>query len=259
MHTYETFCRDLEYLREHSTLVSKAAFAGMQQALGISFDLNALPYSDMRGCARIPESRFCDWMHNLCAAGGVFQYQVNQFCLAVQASGVGVDQLDEFQQSVHVPHSASPLRKSFFRDRVVAAADAHIKAFAGEILSVVPILQLFAKLVLVPLGMLASHISLLRIAATILDILRMGDGAALHAHLLRDLSKQFHTEYMDVMPQCCKPKLHYMQRTPAQLERHSKNISCFAPERKHKANKQALHYIFAIWKLRWLCVTLMRC
>jgi hypothetical protein len=242
--TAATFNADLEYLRAQHGVVTATTFNEMSQALGVTFDLHSLPYSDMRGCARIPETRFCDWMHNLCASGGVAQYQVNQFCLAVVASGLTLEMLDDFQQACRRPRSQTHLRKSFFKDRVVHSNTSHIKAFAGEILTVISVLRLFSDLVLAPIGAMAAHVSLLRLMSQMLEILLLGDGAVAHARLLQRISLQYHIEYLALMPQCVKPKLHYMHHTPDQIERHAANLSCFAPERKHQHKKQALNYIY---------------
>jgi hypothetical protein len=242
--TIASFDADLEYLRGQHGAATNAQFNDMQQALGIAFDLDSLAYSDMRGCARIPDSRFCDWMHNLVASGGVAQYQVNQFVHAMATGGLPLQSLDDFQQRCRLPHCQSQLRKSFFKDRLAAGPKAHIKAFAGEMLSIICVLHLFSDLVLAPVAAIAEHASLLRLISKILQILQLGDRAVAHAATLQGLSLQYHTDYLALMPQCVKPKLHYMQHTAEQIERHGVNLSCFGPERKHQANKQALNFIF---------------
>ena len=242
--TTATFNTDWDYLRAQSGVATVAQFGEMQQCLGLTFNVHALPCTDMRDVARIPETRYCDWMHNLCASGGVFQYQVNQFCLALETAGLSKARLDEFQQTCRQPHSSSNLRRSFFQDRVAPLPTNHIKAFASEILAVAVIIHLFCDLVLAPTGVMMEHVSLARAMSTILQILRLGDGAVRHARLLADLLLAYHNDFLALMPQCCKPKLHYVHHTPEQLEMHAVNLSCFGPERKHKNNKQALAYIF---------------
>ena len=96
--TYETFPNDLEWLALQHGAVTKGRFDLMQQALGIAYDPLSLPMSDMRGCARIPDTRFCDWMHNLCASGGVLQYHINAFCIAL----VNMDDVEEQMSLAHL-------------------------------------------------------------------------------------------------------------------------------------------------------------
>ena len=242
--TYESFCEDFEYLRAQSGTASQANFAKMQQALGIVFDLAALPYSGARSIARIPETRFCDWMHNLCASGGVAQYQINQFCIALSAAGISVDQLDIFLGSARTHHAQTKLKAGFFKDRTSRADDAHIRAFAGEVLTAMNVLHLFCKMVLEPINALGAHVSLVVIMSEIFDILCSGDRAAHHVPRLQELLLRFHRQFLEVSPRCCKPKLHYMHHTPQQIGLHRRNLACFAPERKHQANKQALNFIY---------------
>jgi hypothetical protein len=184
-------------------------------------------------------------MHILCASGGVCQYQINSFCNALVSNyGFSLQRLDEFQQSVILPKGHTPLRSSFFRDRVSPNADAHIKAFAGEVLSAMGILQLFCTLVLQPVGELLDQVSLVSCMCDILDILVSGDRATRHVARLKSLCLRYHTESAVVMPRSVKPKMHYMHHVPQQIARHGVNLSCFAPERKHQFNKQLLRHIY---------------
>ena len=247
--TYETFSNDLEWLALQHGAVAKGRFDLLQEALGIAYDPLSLPMSDMRGCARIPDTRFCDWMHNLCASGGVLQYHINAFCIAVVNMGDVEEQmtlahLDEFQRRVKLPSSHSKLDKSYFQDRTSTNPEAHIKGFAGEVLSIVTILQLFCTIVLVPVGGLPQHVSLMQQAFEIVQLLRMGDAVVGHVDRLREVCLQYHTAFLELMPSLVKPKMHYLHHTSQQVARHRINLSCFAPERKHQFNKQCCHFIF---------------
>lgn len=242
--TFDSFHADFDFLHAQKGVVPQARFEEMEQALGIKFCEHALPLTDMRGYARIPESRFTDWMHTLCASGGVVQYQVNQFCLALSDAGVPMERLDTFLDVIKVPWGNAKLKRSFFKDRVNRSTTAHIKAFAAEVLSAVVVLSLFSQLVLVPLGVMGEHVALIGVVAEMLDILQSGDRAVNHVARLQDLCLTYHTQYMALIPQCLKPKLHYMHHTPRQIGQHGKNLACFAPERKHQQNKQACNFIF---------------
>ena len=244
-HTYETFCAQLDYLRAQHGRVSTASFNEMQQALGIKYDPAALPYSCMREVARIPETRICDWMHNLVASGGVAQYQCNQFCLALDGhENFSLAALDEFTSSVKFPRGREKLGRGFFQQRVVVGPKACLRGFAGEVLTAFCVLGLFCELVLLPSGQLPEHASLIVLMCEILELLQMSDAAVPHAGRLEDLMEQYHREYMVVMPQCRKPKLHYMHHTPRQMRKFGKCVSCFAPERYHRMNKGWLNHIY---------------
>ena len=247
--TYETFSNDLEWLALQHGAVTKGRFDLMQQALGIVYDPLSLPMSDMRGCARIPDTRFCDWMHNLCASGGVIQYHINAFCIAVVniedvEEQMSLENLDEFQRRVNVPSSHTKLDKKYFQNRTSTNPETHIKGFAGEVLSIVAILQLFCTIVLVPVGGLPQHVSLMQQAFELLQLLRMGDAVVGHVDRLREVCLRYHTAFLDLMPNSVKPKMHYLHHTAQQVARHRINLSCFAPERKHKFNKQCCNFIY---------------
>ena len=242
--TYEKLSADAAYLTAQHGIGTRTAFAEMEQALGIVYEPSGLPFGSMSSVARIPETRYCNWMHNLCASGGMCQYQVNQFCLALEGEGFSLAHLDEFQQAIKLPTSQTRLRRVFFQDRVARSQTAHIKAFAGEILTAIVVLGLFSKLILQPIGKMQTHTSLLSCMSDILGTLRLGDRAALHVAHLKALCLRHHQEFKDIMPQCMKPKLHFLHHTPLQIEHHQRNLSCFGPERKHQTNKQALGYIF---------------
>ena len=215
----------------------------MQQSLGIAFDCRGLPYSDMRAIARLPETRYCDWMHNLCASGGVGQYVVHAFCLAHRACGLPMLGLDEFLESMR---GVKKLSKGFFAKRVPPPPAQHIKAFANETLECMVVLQLYCKLeVKRGHAMLEGHIALVQmLGGGILDILTTGDKAVRHAEQLQGMMHRFHEKFLEVLPGLAKPKLHYMNHTPRQMSTHRVNLSCFAPERKHRFKKADCHTVF---------------
>ena len=137
-HTYETFCQDLDYLAgKHAELGNNNDFAFIEQSLGIRYDPDSLPYSDMREEARIPESRYPDWMHNLVASGGVCQYHASCMALALADNGISLEALDRFQAGLTYPRSECKLRETFFQDRVVQSGTrtAAMRAFTSDSLA----------------------------------------------------------------------------------------------------------------------------
>ena len=105
-------------------------------------------------------------------------------------------------------------------------------------MSIVAILQLFCTIVLVPVGGLPQHVSLMQQAFEIVQLLRMGDAVVGHVDRLREVCLRYQTAFLDLMPSLVKPKMHYLHHTSQQVARHRINLSCFAPERKHQFNKQ---------------------
>ncbi len=86
---------------------------------------------------RLPLSLYWDWMRYIVASGGLAQYQMNQAVRVIVQSGIPIHEIDEFQCKLTYPSNWTKLTKTFFADRVVDNNDAHIKAFAGEMLTAV--------------------------------------------------------------------------------------------------------------------------
>ena len=84
----------------------------------------------------------------------------------------------------------------------------------------------------------------MQLTCAVIDLLRRGDAACAHTERLALLMEQLHRQFMRVMPQCRKPKLHFMHHIAPQMHRLGKNLSCFAPERFHKVQNRWLRHVF---------------
>ena len=86
------------------------------------------------------------------ASGGIAQYECNQFIRRVLGFGITPDALQTFLRQVHLPQASGTRHIRFDVMRRLANADgAHIRAFAGELLCLVPCLVAFADMVLTPI------------------------------------------------------------------------------------------------------------
>ncbi len=80
--------------------------------------------------------------------------------------------IDLFAQQVHYPsHQRNVIPKDFFAQRIVNKNNAHLKCFASECLTTLPILVLFCDLVLEKANIMAEHIECLKLLALIVAIL----------------------------------------------------------------------------------------
>ena len=95
-----------------------------------------------------------------------------------------------------------------------------------------------------PSGALPDYVVLVQLTCAVIDLLRLGDAACAHTERLALLMEQLHRQFMRVMPQCRKPKLHFMHHIAPQMRRLGKNLSCFAPERFHKVQNRWLRHVF---------------
>lgn len=225
--------------------VSRAEFDLLQKCYGVVYTAEAMLFDEhCRKVVRFPETIYWDWMHCLVASGGVAQYQCNGFLLALKASGIALASVDEFCNTVCVPSGWSKLTKSFFKDRVVENLDAHMKAFASEMLSAIVVLGIFVDAVVRPTGKLADHVACFDCLRTLVLILKRGDGACpLVAELQRQL-RLHHDLFVVLYPACVKPKLHYLKHCVDCIGRFGRNLSCLGPERKHKDAKSVAAFTF---------------
>lgn len=67
-----------------------------------------------------------DWMHVLVAAGGVAQYELNEFAKLIKASGLPLSAIDTFGQVIVLPKARSKLPKKFWQDRVNTEENSHL-------------------------------------------------------------------------------------------------------------------------------------
>ena len=186
---------------------------------------------------------YYDWMHVLVASGGVAQYEVNELVKKIRGAGIRLKILDEFASNVLMPKSRPKLPSTFFQDRINDEDNSCIRGFAAEMLTCIPILALFNDTILEPTGLLSEHVLCFRYLATIMDIL--GKNA------VNDLLPQLR-RYIDdhgllfqrLYPQCVKPKYHWLFHLPENIEDFKVNMSCFSPERKHRAVKTIAAHVF---------------
>ena len=91
-----------------------------------------------RDIARVPECICYDWLHNLCASGGVGAYHANQFPRAVAQAGVILADSLAFLQRVVLPKSNRTLGSFTFEQRTADNPSAPIRASASDVLSPAP-------------------------------------------------------------------------------------------------------------------------
>lgn len=150
-----------------------------------------------------------DWMHVLVASGGVAQYEVNGFLAAIQDIGIKLEQIDSFSSAVVMPKSRGQLPKMFFEERYNPEDKSHIKCFACELLTSIPILVLFDNIVLQPPGKLLQHCDCLGYMADILGILTHHDAVEL-APKLQVITEAHNRLFVDLYSNCTKPKYHWL-------------------------------------------------
>ena len=161
--------------------------------------------------AQVPECIYYDWMHNMCASGGVGAHNVNQFVRAVAQAGVTLADITAFTQKVVQSKSNRKLGSFKFEQRIADKPSAPIRAFASEVLSLVPALAMMCDVVLGGFDPLREHVACFLLLARTLDILTHSNDTLDFLPLLD--------------PGCVKPKTHYMLHCCQQLWKVGANVS----------------------------------
>ena len=145
-HTPESFAQLAAELKDVAQN-RPGELADHEQASGLKYDPYAVPWDDeVRAKLAPPLNHFPDWMHTFPGSGGLAQYNVNAFVLQLSDYDISAEDIDLWCRDVHLPLSMTRLSKTFFRDRIVQRAGAHMRAFASEVLTAFVLLGFFCRL-----------------------------------------------------------------------------------------------------------------
>ena len=220
----------------------------IQTLCGINYSSTGMGviWGPTQDIAQVPECMCYDWMHNVCASGGVGAHHVNQLVRVVAQAGVTLTDITAFIQKVVQPTSNRSLRSFKFEQRIADTSSAPIRAFASEVLSLVPALALMCDVVLGGFDPLREHVACFLLLARALDIQTHNNDTLDFLPRLDTLLRQYHKSFCKLYPGGVKPKIHYMLRCCQQLLNVGANVSCFAPERAHKWTKTISGFAFKI-------------
>jgi hypothetical protein len=242
VYTFERFdemCRQIQDAHDHG---APGEGERMETSLGIGFHAGrSIPFSPRAPLYRIPECVYWDAMHTLWASGGISQYEANQFLHGVVRNGVRLDMLQNFIGTIVLPGGNTNNRRFRFCQRLVAGDNKHIRAFAGEMLMLVPCLILFSDMVLVPAGVMEPQVACMRLLFTIQVVIMAGDRAADIVDFLDELIWAHHDLYLGLYRACAKPKLHYLRDLPRIIKAIRRVVTCFLPSVTIGNRKQLPH------------------
>ena len=188
-----------------------------------------------------PYSQYPDWMHNLVASGGVAQYHLNGLVLHLCHRGLTLKDIDAWIATVKKPKGMDPFPREFFQTRIVHKANAHIRAFASEVIGAFVLLGFFVDVVVAAMpsdDLLQQHIACLNLMRIMLGILMRADRRQLET--LRNATQMHHRLYMSLYH--VTPKLHFQSHVSDFWEYWGMLLSCFGPERKHRFFKRVMKF-----------------
>ncbi len=140
-----------------------------------------------------------------------------------------------------------PKCKGTFNPELFAAirvADDTMRAFASEMLSMLPLMHAFMQDVVAPMGILPDHTRCFDLLVAIVDVLKQGPSAAARRNTeLKRMIVQHHELFIrSYSKEDAKPNWHHMLHLGDGGAR--KIIRCFALERKNKSVKRAGTWCF---------------
>lgn len=231
-------------MRDHleSLAGNKKQLQKFGQVYGLHYEPRGLLWhASLRNLVCPAKHTMYDWMHCLVASGGIGQYEINGFLTAIKGLGLSLQQVDVFASAVTTPRDKLPTK--FFEDRYNPEYRSHLKCFASEVLTAVPILVLFCDIVLRPSGHLPQHCLCMGYLGDILDILTHHNAVELAPKLRATIDK--HNQlFAEIYADCTRPKFHWLYHLPEHLLDFQANLSCFCPERKHRAVKSIANHCF---------------
>lgn len=247
LHSAESFQNMAAMLKIASSDEHPKRFDKLEKAYGLVFHPLGLPWCQEIQDICNPISNNCwDWMHILMASGSVAQYDFNQYTRRLcHATGMSLAALDGFAAQMQWPKKAPSWPKNYFTKRVVNEDDSHLKAFASEMFQYMDILNMLVHVLVKPGNILQQETACLESMMNIIYLLSTQEKVLAHLpQLEKDIEKHHHL-FLDLYPDCNKPKTHWLRHVPAQLQKFQCNLSCFSPERKHKGVKTLAAKVFS--------------
>ncbi len=210
---------------------------------GLSWEPHGILWGDDYAAriSRFPETIMYAWMHSILASGGIGEVGVAYAVRDIVAStSVSLGDFDRFASSVVFPHQHGPPPVDFFRKRfVLTPRRVHMKGYADDLLSCLPILNLMSDLLLAGQAHLQKQVSYVKALASLVGLLLQGDEVLQCLGRLERSVVEHHIAFLQLCPDLdSKPKLHYTRHLPALFRRFGFNGSCYPMERKHKYGKR---------------------
>jgi hypothetical protein len=177
---------------------------------------------------------FWDWMHCLCASGGVAQHGCNEILRLLQESGVSLLDIDHFHRGTVWSVHDRRLPADFFQRSFSREEFGHLKCFASETILASKVLHVFMSENGGSRRWPQLH-RIVEIMDVVIGIFQKGDAAYRQAGLLRAYMQELHVLYLEVWgADMIRPKNHYLYHICDCMERHKMCTSTFSNERRNK-------------------------
>jgi len=241
----------VDLLVQRARTSSKKELAVLSQSLGVNHSPTSLLFDQrLREVFGPVSGALWDWMHCL-VSGGLANLELQLLLCAMRNEGITCSRLDEFLGSFRGLKSfpSGKLPADFVQSRFKHDSDM-FKAFASELLDLLPLIRAFLEMVLRPTGKLPLHTQSCVQLCSMLDILTLGDTAVSYRATLKGIVEEHHRLFVLAYGRdCVIPKYHYVMHIPEVLGKLQINMSCFVTERKHRMTKALAAHTFGNFEL----------
>ena len=220
------------------------------------FGVNHNPHG-MLSCLELrsivkPIDHYCrDWQHTLLSSGVAGSHVAGLLTAvkksrALKRAGITLDTMRQYASHFILPRTRPKLNENWFHNQFLE--NDHVKVFASDVLTIIPILVVFMLDVVAPSGMMQDHIKAIVILGEIMAVLQHAEMIEPIYERLRSIIDEHQVLFIKLYGHpdnsLIKVKFHHLGHLPEDLLRLTKNMSCFPTERKHRDWKSACLHVF---------------
>ena len=201
-------------------------------------------YDDsLRGTIKPIDHCLRDPMHTL-VSGGVAGTEVAALVHVLAEHGITHEHLRNYIRVWTLPKCLGKVDSSCLEPGRVL--EDQIRAFASDILDLLPLLLSFLEDAVAPRDICGDNIRCFKLLVRIVEICTRGPRrAAMCVEELRQTIVDHHTLFKKLYPAHIKPKFHQLMHIPENISHMGLLLSCFVTERKHRSVKRS-----ALWTFR---------
>ena len=224
---------------------SPAALPELQQLLGLKRDRHGLMEDPhVRTLYKPVDHTLRDWQHTL-VNNGVGNTLVANLVRVMLTAGITIALINNFIMSFVLPAKYGKVKDTWVTKKRLGPNMMDIKAFSSEMLTIIPLLAVFAMSVFDEAHPLRDHAECMWTFHLIVGICRFGPTDALpYVEELRALITKHAELFVRLYPRCQRPKFHHLFHIIDNMIFLRKLLSCFVTERKHRLTKRCALYAF---------------
>ena len=243
-HDSDSIYAIVDKLRSAHGAAKKGTLERLEQAYGVNYVPQGLLFDDeLRSIIRPVDHYIRDPMHMLLSTG-VAGTETARLVAAIVEEGIGYQHLQSYISVFTLPHTHGKAPVELLCAHRVSTD--HMRCFASELLTLVPLLLAFMEDVMVPLGLLMDQYRCYLSLVRILQICSFAPRKAAQVSAeLKASIVDHHTRYRVLYPEYIKPKFHMLLHCHENVDYLGMLLSCFVTERKHRSVKRAAVWTFA--------------